>query len=206
MQTNSICVLGCEDCVCNHTAWVLTAGHKNVGVCGEEPWRTGTAQHTRQEVVLLPAGPGNVKSVRWREETIHGMLYRNKCELTFKWKWRDIRPSLVNRTRNSCSAFNPSKVNTHTAVHTHTPWTHTRSSSLGFGALLKGTSVVVLRVERALYIHPPTYNSCQPARDSNPQPLAYESDSLTIKPRLPQSTNISSLRFHNVVTLYKKSY
>ncbi len=31
-----------------------------------------------------------------------------------------------------------------------------------FGALLKSTSVVVLRVERALYIHSPTYNSCWP--------------------------------------------
>ncbi len=51
-------------------------------------------------------------------------------------------------------------------VHTHTSWTHTRSSgqpfmlrcpgsSWGLGALLKGTSVVVLRVERALYIHSP---------------------------------------------------
>ncbi len=49
---------------------------------------------------------------------------------------------------------------------THTPWTHTRSSgqsfmlrrpgsSWGFGALLKGTSVMVLRVERVLYIHSP---------------------------------------------------
>ncbi len=64
----------------------------------------------------------------------------------------------------------PSK-STHTAVNTHTPWTHTRSSgqpfmvrrsarSWGFGALLKGISVEVLRVERALYIHPPFYNSC----------------------------------------------
>ncbi len=55
---------------------------------------------------------------------------------------------------------------TQTAVNTHTPWTHTRSSgqpfmlrrpvsSCGFGALLKGTSVVVLRVERALDIHSP---------------------------------------------------
>ncbi len=52
----------------------------------------------------------------------------------------------------------------HTAVNTQTPQTHTRSSgqpfmlrhpgsSWGFGALLKGTSVVVLRVERALHIH-----------------------------------------------------
>ncbi len=56
---------------------------------------------------------------------------------------------------------------------THTPWTHTRSSGQpfmlrrpgscwGFGALLKGTSVVVLRVEKALNIHCPTYNSYRP--------------------------------------------
>ncbi len=56
-------------------------------------------------------------------------------------------------------------VNKHTL--THTPWTHTQSSgqpfmlrrpgsSWGFGALLKGlTSVVVLKVERALDIHSP---------------------------------------------------
>ncbi len=85
---------------------------------------------------------------------------------------------------------------THTAVNTHTPWTHTRSSgqpfmlrcpgsSWGFGALLKGTSVVVLKVERALYIHSP-HLQFLPTRDSNSQPFNYESDSLTIRPRLPQ--------------------
>ncbi len=86
---------------------------------------------------------------------------------------------------------------THTAVNTHTPWTHTRSSgqpfmlrrpgsSWGFGALLKGTSVVVLRVERELYIHSP-HLQFLPAQDSNSQPFDYKSDSLTIRPRLPQS-------------------
>ncbi len=120
----------------------------------------------------------------------------------WKWKWSDIQPSMVTHTRNLCSAINPSKVHTHssehthTHTHTHTLWTHTRSSgqpfmlrrpgsSWGFGALLKGTSVVVLRVERALYIHFPHLQSL-PARDSNSQPLDYESDSLTIRPRLPQ--------------------
>ncbi len=88
-----------------------------------------------------------------------------------------------------------SKVHTHSSEHTHTPWTHTRSSgqpfmlrrpgsSWGFSALLKGTSVVVLRVERVLYIHSP-HLQFLPARDSNSQPLDHESDSLTIKPRLP---------------------
>ncbi len=141
-----------------------------------------------------------------------------------------MQPSMVTHTQNSCSAFNPYKVHTHTAVnththrehtpgshsycgahthrkvhththrehthtvnthreHTHTPWTHTRQpfilrrpvSSWGFGALLKGTSVVVLR---ALYIHPPPLQFL-PARDSNPQPFKYESDSLTIGPQHP---------------------
>ncbi len=77
--------------------------------------------------------------------------------------------------------FYPSKVHTHSGEHT--PWTHTRSS-WGFGALLKGTSVVVLRVERALYIHSP-HLQFLPARDSNSQPFNYESDSLTIRPWLP---------------------
>ncbi len=82
------------------------------------------------------------------------------------------------------------------SAHTQ-QWTHTRSSgqpfmlrhpgsSWGFGALLKGTSVVVLKVERALYIHSP-HRKFLPARDSNSQPFVYESDSLTIRPRLSPS-------------------
>ncbi len=57
-------------------------------------------------------------------------------------------------------------------------------SSWGFGALLKDTSVVVLKEERALVIYSPTNNPCR-TWDSNPQPLDYKSDSLTIRPRLP---------------------
>ncbi len=57
-------------------------------------------------------------------------------------------------------------------------------SSWGFGALLKDTSVVVLKEERALVIHSPTNNPCR-TWDSNPQPLDYKSDSLTIRPQLP---------------------
>ncbi len=41
-----------------------------------------------------------------------------------KWKWRDIRPSMVTHTRNLCSAFNPSIVHTHSSEHTHTVNTH----------------------------------------------------------------------------------
>ncbi len=53
-------------------------------------------------------------------------------------------------------------------------------SSWGFGALLKDTSVMVLKEDT-----PPTNNPCR-TWDSNPQPSAYESDSLSIRPRLPQ--------------------
>ncbi len=97
---------------------------------------------------------------------------------------------MVTHTRNSCSAFN----HTHSSEHTHTVNTHPEQwaaiyaaapgSSWGFGALLKGTSVVVLSVERALYIHSPQLQFL-PAQDSNSQPLDYESESLTIRPRLP---------------------
>ncbi len=89
----------------------------------------------------------------------------------------------MTHTRNLCSAFNPSKVHTHSSEHTHTVNTHPEQWAAiyafyahgavgGFGVLLKGTSVVVLKVERALYIH-------------SPQPFNYESNSLTIRPRLP---------------------
>ncbi len=111
-----------------------------------------------------------------------------------KWKWRDIRPSMVT-ILGICALHLTHPKCTHTAVNTHTPWTHTRSSwqpfmllrpgsSWGFCALLKGTSVVVLRVERVLDIHSPHWQFL-PARDSSSQPLGYESDSLTIGPRLP---------------------
>ncbi len=105
--------------------------------------------------------------------------------IIWKWKvkvkvtWHDMWPSMVTHTQNLCSAFNPSKC-------THTPWTHTRSSGQPFswGFLLKGTSVVVLRVERALYIHS-LHLQFLPDLRREPWPLDYESDSLTIRPRLP---------------------
>ncbi len=84
--------------------------------------------------------------------------------------------------------FCPTKAVSHSSEHTHTPGTHTQSSEQPFyaaapGALLKCTSVMVLKVERALDIHSP-YLQFQPARDSNPQLSVYESDTLTIRPRL----------------------
>ncbi len=40
------------------------------------------------------------------------------CIWKWNWKWRDIRPSMVTHTRNLCSAFDPSKVHTHSSEHT----------------------------------------------------------------------------------------
>jgi len=123
---------------------------------------------------------------------------------------------MVTHTQNSCSAFNPSKVHTHTAVNTHTAaihtaqsahthtakCTHTHSSEhththtvnthpaaihteapgeqlgvrcLGQGHLSRGIESTV---------HSPPLQFL-PARDSNPQPFDYESDSLTIRPQHP---------------------
>ncbi len=80
----------------------------------------------------------------------------------------------------------PIQVRAHT--HTHPEqWAANAAApgeQLGFGALLKDTSVVVLKVERALDIHSLHLQSL-PDRDSNLQPLDYKSDSLTIRPRLP---------------------
>ncbi len=70
---------------------------------------------------------------------------------------------------------------------THPKWTHTRSSgqpcysargAVG-GSVPCSTSVVVLKEDT-----PPTNNPCR-TWDSNPQPSAYKSDSLSIRPRLP---------------------
>ncbi len=72
-------------------------------------------------------------------------------------------------------------VNTHTQTavnkHTHTPWTHTREllwvQCLAQGHLSRG----IEGGESAVHSLPPTYNPAGP--------LGYESDSLTIRPRLP---------------------
>ncbi len=78
-------------------------------------------------------------------------------------KGSGVWPSMVTHTRNLSSAFNPSKC-TLTAVNIHPEqWAamlRHPGSSWGIGALLKGlTSVVVLKVERALVIHSPHQQS-----------------------------------------------
>ncbi len=51
------------------------------------------------------------------------LLNKSKKVKVKKWKWRDIRPSMVTHTQNLGSAINPLKVHTHSSEHT--PWTHT---------------------------------------------------------------------------------
>ncbi len=73
-----------------------------------------------------------------------------------KWKWRDIRPSMVTHTRNLCSAINPSNVHT---LGEHTPGFMLRRLGIwGLGALLKGTSVICIegRESAGHSLPPPT--------------------------------------------------
>ncbi len=90
------------------------------------------------------------------------MFLMSSVLIIIKIKICDVLSSMVTHTRNWSSAFNPSKC-THTAVSSeHTHCEHTRQrpgSNWGFGALLKGTSVVVLKEERVLFIHNPHLQS-----------------------------------------------
>ncbi len=99
---------------------------------------------------------------------------------------------MVTHTRNLCSAFDPSKVHTHSSEHTHTVNTHPEQwaaiyaaapgEQLGVRCLAQGH--LSRGIEGGEYIHSP-HLQFLPARDSNLQPSDYESDSLTIRPRLP---------------------
>ncbi len=93
----------------------------------------------------------------------------------------------------------PSKVHTHSSEHT--------PGAVGiccgaWGAVVG--SVLCSKAPQLWYwgwrehwlFTPPTYNSCQ-SWDSNLQPLGYESDSLTIRPRLPDKIYLNNaLKWH----------
>ncbi len=99
----------------------------------------------------------------------------------------------VTHTRNLCSAFNPHTVHTHSSEHTHTVNTHPEQwaaiyaaapgEQLGVWCLAQGhLSRGIEGGESAGYSLP--HLQFLPARDSNLQPFDYESDFLTIRPRL----------------------
>ncbi len=125
------------------------------------------------------------------------LIYESESDVTYGQVWWPIL---------GICAFNPSKVHTHSSEHTHTVNKHPEQwaaiyvaapgSSWGVRCLAQGhLSRGIEGGERALYIHSPTYNSCR-TWDSNPRPLGYESDSLTIRPRLPLHIHGSANRCH----------
>ncbi len=107
--------------------------------------------------------------------------------------WHILGICALHLTHPSAHTLVNTDTHTHTHTHRHTPpeqWAAILlwrpGSSWGFGALLNGlTSVMVLRVERErCTFTPPTYNPCQ-YWDSNPWPSGHKSDSLSIRPQLP---------------------
>ncbi len=84
----------------------------------------------------------------------------------------------------------PIQVHTHSSEHTHTHTMNTHPEQwAAIYAVVPGEQlgtrclIEVLKVERALYIRSPHLQSL-PDQDSNSQPFNYESESLTIRPRL----------------------
>ncbi len=112
---------------------------------------------------------------------------------------------MVTHTQNLCAAFNPSKVHTQQWTHTHTH-THTHTvntlrhwgSIWGFGAVFKCTSVVFW-LWRELCTFTAPQLQFLPVQDSNSQTFDYESNSLTIRPRLPY--NKEKIFYHDIFTL-----
>ncbi len=114
----------------------------------------------------------------WLYFEMYSKIKVKKIEMTYGQVW--------SHTRNSCSAFNPSKACAHAHTHTHT---HTHTQSSGQPLRHPGSSwgsVPCSRSPQSWYwrTFPPTYNPCR-TWDSNSQPLDYKSDSLTIRPWLP---------------------
>ncbi len=131
------------------------------------------------------------------EINIVWFIYKlNGFKLNFKWSevtkgqvwWPILWICALQLTHPKC---------THTAVNTQTHCEHTPGAlgshyyvaapgeQLGVQCLAQGHLVVVLKVERALYIHSP-HLQFLPARDLNSKPLDYESDSQPLGHDFPQ--------------------
>ncbi len=115
----------------------------------------------------------------WKS-TFLNILQKKSVILNWKWKWRDIQPSMVTHTRNSCSAF------THPSAHTHREHTHThREHTPGAvgSHLCCGTRGAVGGSVLAFPSPPPT----KPCRNETRTPnLSLWVRLSTIRPRLPQ--------------------
>ncbi len=164
------------------------------------------------EDILHPGTPLNISGINKGQQAcnvmtrkhvsirIHVEKYSDKLsesDMTYGQVWWPILGiRVLHLTHPRC---------THTVVNTHTVNTHPEQwaaiyavalgEQLGVRCLAQGlTSVVVLRVERAMYIHSPHLQFLA-AWDSNLQPFNYESDSLTIRPRLPSGKGGIHYRF-----------
>ncbi len=107
-----------------------------------------------------------------------------KGNVTFR---SDVRPSMMSHTRNLCSAFNPSKCthsSEHTHTHTHTHTVNSHPEQWAANAAAPGEQLGVRCLAQGSHLSPHD-NSCR-TWDSNPRPSGYKSDSLSIRPRLPQ--------------------
>ncbi len=133
---------------------------------------------------------------RWWDLASQFAIHFAGVKLMNVWKGKGsgVWPSMVTHTRNLSSAFNPSKC-TLTAVNTHLEqW-----AAPYFGARgAVGGSVPCSRVSpqswywrwrEHLLFTPPTDNPCR-TWESNRQPLGYKSNSLTIRPRLPNTREV----------------
>ncbi len=154
--------------------------------------------------------------VQMNSGTFESNIQLIKYIYIFFFKWCDIRPSVGTHTQNLCSAFNPSKVHTHSSEHTHAH-THREHTPGAVGSQCCGArgavggSVPCSRShlsrgikggESAVHsLPPPTYNSCR-IWNSNSQPFDHESDSLNIRPRLPHPVLPSSVYFTIYIILW----
>ncbi len=131
----------------------LAQGHLSRGIeGGESSWGFGVLLKSTSVVVLKV------------ERAVGGSVPCSRAPRSWYWRWREqlgVRCLAQGHLSRGIEGG---------------------ESSWGFGALLKGTSVVVLKVERALYIHsaPPPHLQFLPAWDSNPQPFDYKSNSLPL--------------------------
>ncbi len=121
---------------------------------------------------------------RWREHLLFTPPTDNPCRtwesnrqpLGYKSNSLTIRPRLPLKF----SAFNPSWVNTPGAVGSHAT---APGEQLGVRCLLKAAQSWYWGWREHLLFTPSAYNPCRTG-DSNPQPLDYKSDALTIRPRI----------------------
>ncbi len=109
-------------------------------------------------------------------------------------KWSDVRPSMVNHTRNLCSSFNPSKC-------THTPWAVGSQCYGAQGAV--GGSVSCSRVYwgwiECWWFTPPPTNPAGPetwTRDLRVRSLTLYPLGLTMRPISLYSKTLSGFCLH----------